>query len=59
MNSAVIYRGVSRLDGRTPIVVIATGMESKSTNSKTGGMVQTYIVVDDVTACRRNQQRRR
>jgi hypothetical protein len=42
-----LYDGPSRLDG-APIVVIATGLKSRSTNSKTGGMVQTYIIRSDV-----------
>lgn len=48
MNSAIIYRGPSMLDGKTEIVVVVTGMESASTNAKTGGMVQTYIVIDSL-----------
>lgn len=42
--SAVIYRGPSMLDG-SPIVVIAI---AKSSNRKTGNMVQTYILRDDM-----------
>lgn len=45
---AVIYRGPSLIDG-APIVVIVTKMQSAGTpNSKTGDMVQTYILRDDV-----------
>jgi hypothetical protein len=40
----VIYRGPSLLDG-APIVVVAI---TASTNEKTGNMVQTYIMRDDV-----------
>lgn len=40
----IIYRGPSLLDGQ-PIVVVAITKESK--NSKTGNMVQTYILVDN------------
>lgn len=40
----IIYKGKSQLDGQ-PIVVIAI---TKSTNEKTGNMVQTYIMRDDV-----------
>lgn len=48
MKSAVIYRGPSLIDG-APIVVIVTKMQSAGTpNSKTGDMVQTYILRDDV-----------
>ena len=39
----VIYRGPSLLD-KTPIVAIAI---TKSSNAKTGNMVQTYILVDN------------
>lgn len=42
----VIYRGPSLLDG-APIVVIA--ITSKSSNSKTGKMLQTYIIRDDMS----------
>jgi len=40
----LIYRGPSMLDGK-PIVVVAITKESK--NSKTGNMVQTYIMTDN------------
>ena len=40
--SSIIYRGPSLIDGQ-PIVVVAL---VKSGNSKTGNMVQTYILVD-------------
>lgn len=45
MPGAVIYRGPSLLDG-TPIVAIAVW---SSKNSKTGDMLQTYILVDSPT----------
>jgi hypothetical protein len=41
----VIYRGPSRIDG-SPIVVIA--LTGGSTNVKTGNMVQTYILREDI-----------
>lgn len=47
-NGIVLYRGPSLLDNQ-PIVVIAIGLNNKSKNSKTGGMVQTYILRDDVS----------
>jgi hypothetical protein len=43
---AVIYRGPSLIDG-APIVVIITGLKG-SKNEKTGSMVQTYILRDDL-----------
>lgn len=42
----IIYEGASLIDGK-PIVCIAVGLDGKSTNSKTGGMVQTYILLKD------------
>lgn len=47
MNSAIIYRGPSLLDG-APIVVVATGLQRGSDNAKTGAMIQTYILRSDV-----------
>lgn len=46
-NGVVLYRGPSMLDG-APIVVIATGIASSSRNSKTGDLVQTWILREDV-----------
>ena len=43
----IIYRGPSLLD-QQPIVVVAITAESK--NSKTGNLVQTYIMVDNNTS---------
>lgn len=47
-NGYVLFEGPSALDG-APIVVIATGINSKSSNRKTGAMVQTYILRQDVS----------
>jgi hypothetical protein len=46
-NGMIIYEGPSRLDG-APIVVIAVGLKQRSTNTKTGEMVQTYILRRDM-----------
>lgn len=46
-NGAILYRGWSMLD-KAPIVVIAIGMANGSANRKTGSMIQTYILRDDV-----------
>ncbi len=46
-NGSVLYEGPSLLDG-APIVVIATGLKTASTNAKTGDMIQTYILRADV-----------
>jgi len=43
-SSGIIYRGPSLIDG-SPIVVVAVYSER---NRKTGGMVQTYIIRDDM-----------
>lgn len=49
MNGAVVYRGPSLLDG-APIVVIATGLAGRgSRNEKTGSLVQTWIIREDVS----------
>lgn len=47
-NGAVIYRGPSQLDG-APILVIVTGLASGSTNVKTGSLLQTWILREDVS----------
>tara|TARA_R100000808_G_scaffold7996_1_gene22874 strand:- start:584 stop:1306 length:723 start_codon:yes stop_codon:yes gene_type:complete len=43
----IIYKGASELDGQ-PIVVIATGYNKDSSNSKTGDMLQTWILREDI-----------
>jgi hypothetical protein len=53
-NGIVIYRGPSILDG-SPIVVIATGLGSGSSNRKTGALVQTWILRDDVSPIERSR----
>jgi len=47
VTGAILYRGPSELDGK-PIVVVATGLGRSSRNEKTGDMVQTWILRDDV-----------
>ena len=44
INSSIIYRGPSLIDPNENIVVIAI---VKSSNTKTGNMVQTYILCDN------------
>jgi hypothetical protein len=46
-NGLILWEGPSRIDG-APIVVLAIGLESSS-NSKTGNMLQTYILRQDVS----------
>lgn len=41
-----LWRGASRLDG-APIVVIVTGLQSPSSNEKTGPMLQVWILAQD------------
>jgi hypothetical protein len=43
----ILYQGPSMIDG-APIVAIATGYGSGSENSKTGAMVQTWILREDM-----------
>lgn len=47
-NGAILWQGASLLDG-APILAIATGLNSKSTNRKTGAMIQTYILRSDIS----------
>jgi hypothetical protein len=47
-NGMVVWKGESRLDG-SPIVLIITGFSQKSTNRKTGSMLQSYILRRDVS----------
>lgn len=46
-NGLILWEGPSQHDG-SPIVVIATGLKAGSTNSKTGAMLQTYILRSDI-----------
>ena len=46
-NGRIIYDGPSTLDG-APIVVIAIGFGTGSSNRKTGDMIQTYIIRRDL-----------
>jgi hypothetical protein len=48
MNGRVVWRGVSQLDHKTPVVMIMVGLKKGSTNIKTGAMVQTYILRADL-----------
>jgi len=44
----ILYEGHSLIDGES-IVCIATGLKQRSLNAKTGPMVQTWILRDDVS----------
>lgn len=47
INGYTLYTGPSSFDG-SPIALIITGIANKSTNSKTGAMLQTYILRTDI-----------
>jgi hypothetical protein len=47
-NGLVLYRGPSQLDG-APIIVIATGIAGASRNEKTGDLIQTWILREDIS----------
>lgn len=46
-NGLILWEGKSLLDG-APIVAIMTGLKTSSANSKTGDMLQTFIIRQDV-----------
>jgi len=46
-NGYILYEGQSMIDGQD-IVMIATGFEKGSANSKTGSMIQTWILCKDI-----------
>ncbi len=46
-SGAIIYRGPSAIDGE-PIIVVLVGLAAPSSNSKTGGMLQTHILRADI-----------
>jgi hypothetical protein len=47
-NGLVLYRGPSQLDG-APIIVVATGIAGASRNAKTGDLIQTWILREDIS----------
>lgn len=48
MNGIILYEGKSQLDNESDIVVILTGLKNKSANTKTGNMLQTWIINKNV-----------
>ena len=46
-NGLILYKGYSPINNK-PIVVIATGLNAKTMNEKTGDMLQTWILYDDM-----------
>lgn len=53
-NGLVFYRGPSMLDGR-PIIAVMTGLASKSANTKTADLFQTWIMREDVNPIEANR----
>lgn len=47
INGYTLYRGPSKIDGK-PIIVIGTGFADKTDNTKTGAMIQTWILREDI-----------
>lgn len=54
----IVWSGTSRLDGKTPVVVVLTGIENESHNAKTGAMVQSWILVRGMTPAEAVQTRK-
>ena len=52
-NGVVLWEGVSKLDGKSPLVCIAT---FKTSNEKTGSMVQTWIIRSDINPVEASKQ---
>ena len=48
--SLVAYQGPSRIDGKTPVVVLVSGEKGDSANEKTGPMAQTWILTADIAS---------
>jgi len=47
ISGVVFYEGPSKINGK-PIIGIATGLKNKSVNSKTGDMIQTWILCKNI-----------
>jgi hypothetical protein len=48
MRRIVFYEGPSPIDGTTPIIGITQDLDYKSSNDKTGRMIQTYLMHRDI-----------
>ena len=46
-NGAVLWRGPSQIDGK-PVLLIVTGLNKSSRNGKTGELLQTWIIREDI-----------
>jgi hypothetical protein len=47
-NGSILWEGASAIDG-APIMLVATGLKTTSSNAKTGALVQTWILRSDIT----------
>ena len=47
-NGSILWEGASAIDG-APIMLVATGLKTSSSNAKTGAMIQTWILRADMT----------
>ena len=47
-NSYILFEGPSQYDPSVNVVVIATGLATPSSNTKTGGQIQTFILRQDI-----------
>lgn len=47
-NTVCVWRGVSEIDGVSPIAVFISGLARKSKNPKTGNMLQAWILRTDI-----------
>lgn len=47
-NGVILWRGASEIDGK-PILVIATGIKASTRNVKTGALIQTWILREDIS----------
>ena len=45
-NGRILFEGKSNIDGKN-IVVLITGLDNKTSNKKTGDMLQTWILLQD------------
>lgn len=56
-NGFILWEGVSRIDNKTPIVCIITGIDKPSKNGKTGDLMQTWILRQDVNPAQAVRER--
>jgi hypothetical protein len=47
-NGVIVWEGLSLIDRKTPVVCILVGLVDASDNTKTGGLVQSYIIRSDM-----------